>query len=655
MTGSSRPSANRGGSPGLVVIGCASEDAESLHEAMDALRRDGLEVELCEGLDGDPKQLSDVIDRHEGRGLYVLCRSPQLGRERVEELREILLARHVPFARTLTVAVGGRGALADRIRAGLRRASARVSGPNRAVEAITRGVTLASEDEEPTLVGKREGVPEELELVQSQPLPLPPRLPRVPTPPPRPAEDSVVEAVELVELAEDRASEWSVPTIATDLDLSDLDNTGPTRSPAPGETTAPSLQPALITGNTSVGPAPALITGDTVVGVKLPRGLREAAGRWPLSGPDGARAGIPSELEPATTPFPRISPSSLASLGVNLGAAPSSIAASGATLPAPTSLPSPSLRAMPTSLPAPGAAMSSSPSFPAPSPLLSPGAATSSSPSFPVPPGAAASSSASFPGFASSSSPSFDAPSELELEPEPDISPLLAGPPSLPLAPPPAPPPGPAPAAWASASGAAASLSDEPVEGRGKLLPWVLGAVALSLLVLVIALALSTGDGTAEVASGDEPAADDAPSSTPSPSEPTPADGDDGDPSADEASLPPGGVYPVVAALEARKVRALDVLLVATTWGKPSNYSAAAAYCKGLDVEGIKGWRLPLIGELHSLAQANMISRGMFWSSTSSDTFGDGHMAWNARRGYALPFAADAVPVCVRGEGVSGS
>jgi hypothetical protein len=409
------------------------------------------------------------------------------------------------------------------------------------------------------------------------------------------------------------------------------------------------------------------------VGVKLPRGLREAAGRWPLPGPDGARAGIPSELEPATTPFPRISPSSLASLGVNLGAAPSSIAASGATLPAPTSLPSPSLRAMPTSLPAPGAAMSSSPSFPAPSPLLSPGAATSSSPSFPapspllspgaatssspsfpVPPGAAASSSPSFPGFASSSSPSFDAPSELELEPEPDISPLLAGPPSLPLAPPPAPPPGPAPAAWASASGAAASLSDEPVEGRGKLLPWVLGAVALSLLVLVIALALSTGDGTAEVASGDEPAADDAPSSTPSPSEPTPADGE-GDVQTDEASMPPGGVYPVVAALEARKVRALDVLLVATTWGKPSNYSAAAAYCKGLDVEGIKGWRLPLIGELHSLAQANMISRGMFWSSTSSDTFGDGHMAWNARRGYALPFAADAVPVCVRGEGVSGS
>jgi hypothetical protein len=676
MTGSSRPSANRGGSPGLVVIGCAREDAESLHEAMDALRRDELEVELCEGLDDDPKQLSDVIDRHEGRGLYVLCRSPQLGRERVEELREILLARHVPFARTLTVAVGGRGALADRIRAGLRRASARVSGPNRAVDAITRGVTLASEDEEPTLVGKREGVPEELELVQSQPLPLPPRLPRVPTPPPRPAEDSVVEAVEVLEIpAEELASEWSVPRIATDLDLSDLDNTGPTKSPAPGETTAPSSEPAVITGNTSVGPAPALITGDTVVGVKLPPSLREAAGRWPLPGPDGARAPSPYELEPATTPFPRMTPSNLAALGVNLGAASPSFAGSGATLPAPTSLPSPSpialpppsMRAMPTSLPAPSAASSSSPSFPAPSPSFSPGAAASSSPSFPAPSGAAASSSPSFPapsgaaassspsfpGLASSSSPSFDAPSELELElePEPDVSPRLAGPPALPLAP----PPGPAPAAWASASTSAASLSDEPVDGRGKLLPWVLGAVALSLLVLVIALALSAKDGTAEVASGDEPAADDAPSSTPSPSEPTPGDGDEGDASADEASLPPGGVYPVVAALEARKVRALDVLLVATTWGKPSNYSAAAAYCEGLDVEGLKGWRLPAIGELYSLAQANMISRGMFWSSTSADTFGDGHMAWNARRGYALPFAADAVAVCVRGEGVSGS
>ena len=46
--------------------------------------------------------------------------------------------------------------------------------------------------------------------------------------------------------------------------------------------------------------------------------------------------------------------------------------------------------------------------------------------------------------------------------------------------------------------------------------------------------------------------------------------------------------------------------------------------------------------------------RGYFWSSTAADTFGDNHLAWNVRRGYAEPHDKDATAVCVRG-GVSGS
>ena len=38
----------------------------------------------------------------------------------------------------------------------------------------------------------------------------------------------------------------------------------------------------------------------------------------------------------------------------------------------------------------------------------------------------------------------------------------------------------------------------------------------------------------------------------------------------------------------------------------------------------------------------------------ASDTFGDGHMAWNGRRAHALPYATNALAVCVRGE-ASGS
>lgn len=586
-------------------MGCASEDAESLGEAVEALRRDGLEVELCEGLDHDPRRLSDVIDRHAGRGLYVLCRSPRLGRERVEELREILLARHVPFARTLTVAVGGRGALADRIRAGLRRASARTSGPNRAVgfDAAPR-VTNATEDEEPTLVGKREGgePDEELELVPSQPLPPPPRVP-----PPSPAPREVSVAVEAVDTDllnnEETNAGWSVPTIATaaDLDLSDLDegNTGPTRAPR-GDTTSVGTQPALITGNTAVGPAPAMITGDTVVGERLPRALREAAGRWPLQAPDGGRPG-PEGGDASTTPFPRMS-----------------MPAAAPSLPPPPSV-TPSL-VSPPSLPPPSAA----PSLVLPPPLPPPSVGPSlvSPPTMP-PPSAAA--SASFPA-ASASFPS--------------ASGSAAARPSS--------PPGPPPGAWAS--GSASAVLDDPPIGRSKLLPLLLGVVALSLLALVIALAVSHDDREAEVASADQATAGgDAPATPPTPSAATPADRA-GDAKADDPAPEAPAVYPVVAALESRKVRALDVLLVATTWGKPSDYSTASAYCDALDVEGLRGWRLPHIGELFSLAQASMLSRGMFWSSTAADTFGDGHMAWNARRWHALPHSADAVALCVRGE-----
>lgn len=568
MTPSSRPSANRPGA-GLVVMGCAGEDAESLRDALEALRQDGLEVELCDGLDHDPKRLSELIERHDGRGLYVLCRSPRLGRERVEELREILLARHIPFARTLTVAVGGRGALADRIRSGLRRASARSSGPNQVASStgtpqlVSTGrsrpvrTTHATEDEEPTLVGKRETG----ELDMSEPEPSIPRpAPPAPAPaapessPPR-AEISVIEAIDEDLLTEDTsASQSGAAIVSADLDLSDLDqgNTGARRAPLP-DITSVGPAPAMITGNTVVGPAPTMLTGDTVVGERLPPALREAAGRWPLSTAP-VRSPAPSselELEPSTMPLPRLRPSG----------------------PFPAPPPSP---------------VSSSPD---------PSAWPSASMSGPTSP-------------AASGAPSFSAPGT-------------------------------------SASDLGSSV--EPA-ARSKALPWALGGVALLLLALVIALAVSSEPSTPEVASSDAATADDAASASPSPADAPPAE----DTKADATPKAPP-VYPVVTALRSRQVRALDVLLIATAHGKPSDYPAAAAYCDGLEIEGLGGWRLPRIGELSSMAAANMIARGMYWSSTAADTFGDDHMAWNVRRGHASPYGEQAVAVCVRGEAVTGS
>ncbi len=562
MAAPSRPSANRQGAD-LVVMGCAGEDAESLREALEALRQDGLEVELCEGLDHDPKRLSDLIERRDGRGLYVLCRSPNLGRERVEELREILLARHIPFARTLTVAVGGRGALADRIRAGLRRASARTSGPSRSAKgsakepakgaatprlipaARSRGLpTVATEDEEPTLVGKRE-----LDEFESSPTVPPlasaPR-PAPPAPPAPTPEISVVETIDEDLLTEDTSASWSgAAIVSADLDLSDLDagNTG--RGPVPQlETTAVGVVPALITGDTVIGPTPAIITGDTLVGGKLPRSLREAAGRWPLS-TDPQTAGLPAELEPVTMPLPRSTPASPA------GALPRP--------PAP-----------PPSGPPPGA-------WASPSPAAS----------------------------------------------------MLGAP--------------------ASTSTAGMSTVRGVSAGRIKPLPWALASVAVLLFALVMALAVSDDPADSEVASSSTPSGGDAATPDRAASDSSPGDAEATPDPTPEARVD----YPVVTALRSRKVRALDVLLIATTLGNPSDYPAAAAYCDSLEIEGLRGWRLPQIGELSTLATANMISRGMYWSSTAADTFGDDHMAWNVRRGHAAPHNEDAVAVCVRG-GASG-
>lgn len=578
MTASSRPSANRAGAA-LVVVCCAADDAESLRDALTALRGDGLEVELVEGLDQDPKQLIDVIDRRESEGLYVLCRSPRLGRELVEELREILLSRHIPFARTLTVAVGGRGALADRIRSGLRRASTRITGPNRSVggvapELVSTGrsrplrTTNATEDEEPTLVGKRdlEGIASRPSVARppasgrARPLisPPPPMAPPMaktiaktvapataPAAPP-PTEVSVVEMIDEDLLADDLGALLDDAGPVADLDLSDLDQTG-ARRPSGVDNTSVGLSPALITGNTVIGPAPAMITGDTLQGEKLPPKLRELAERWPpppSTTPAASAQSGPIELEPATTPIPRLSQ------------------------PAPSASPS------------------------TPAPLASP--------------------SAPAPSFSPGAPPSPAVPTAIPATPSTSHS--------LPI-----------------------------VAGRTKALPWALGGVAVLLLALVIGLAVS-GDDDPEGASS-EAAADDA---APAPSTPSPDAKDEAKADSDEPEPSGPRTYRVVDALKSRKVRALDVLLIATDRGKPGDYPSAEAYCGGLEIEGLAGWRLPHVGELSSLADANMIGRGMYWSSTASDTFGDGHMAWNVRRSHAQPHDDDAIAVCVRG-GARGS
>lgn len=619
-----------------MLVCCAREDAEPLSETLSVLREDGLEVELVEGLDEDAKRLTAVIEKHGGAGLYVLCRSPRLGREQVEELRELLLARHVPFARTLTVAVGGRGALADRIRSGLRRSSTRGGGSSRSA-ASSRGAsarassgrvsitpTDTTEDEEPTLVGRRDALgttppspprppakprpPSGTSAVNKRP-PAPPRppasaskppAPSKPPPPPAPdAADSMVATatesmIEEIETSPEDTS-LSNPRISmSDLDLSDLDDSiTDMRMPAE-ESTSEGQLTAQISGDTVIGPMPAMITGDTLTGEKIPEDFRKKM---------AALGGVWPEPRPATTePAP--------------------------ALPAPESTPTAadSGEAFAPSLPefSDSAAHETNP---AAEDVTRPGSSEDSNAAPALPPPDEAEDVATVPVPALTTPRPVVATNSSPLEstvPTPVVQASNE--------------PGPAPVgpSFASSSGSLPSW-----------LPWALGGAAVLLLCVVVAVAAWPDDEPDEVASNEatsEPKDDDAPKPE---ADPTPEKKAEAAP---PVKPPPPKTYPVLAALRTRQVRALDVLLVATETSNADDHAAASQYCEALEIAGLGGWRLPDVGELRSLSDAQMIqSNKYYWSATAADLFGDTHLAWYGRRKYAKPHAKAALTQCVRG------
>lgn len=96
----------------------------------------------------------------------------------------------------------------------------------------------------------------------------------------------------------------------------------------------------------------------------------------------------------------------------------------------------------------------------------------------------------------------------------------------------------------------------------------------------------------------------------------------------------------VYRALSERKVRALDLLLVApepvVKWRRRTSvrklsFEDATSYCADLDIGGVTGWRLATIGELSTLTAGRMLDRGKFWSVTKADTFGQSRVVWNSQ------------------------
>lgn len=107
----------------------------------------------------------------------------------------------------------------------------------------------------------------------------------------------------------------------------------------------------------------------------------------------------------------------------------------------------------------------------------------------------------------------------------------------------------------------------------------------------------------------------------------------------------------VVAALKSRKIRAMDTLLVTTKARDGLPLVAAEEHCASLVVEALGGWRLPHVGELHSLNGAKILGRSMYWSSTIGDAFGDRAMVLSGRTGGSSPVSVGSTSVstlCVR-------
>jgi hypothetical protein len=126
---------------------------------------------------------------------------------------------------------------------------------------------------------------------------------------------------------------------------------------------------------------------------------------------------------------------------------------------------------------------------------------------------------------------------------------------------------------------------------------------------------------------------------------PETADTDQGDaPQAIDAAV-------IDEALEGRKIRELEHLLVSRASRKKRLFAEAEAYCQALEVAGISGWRLPEIGELFSLSGARLVRRYVFWSKTVGDAGGERRLTWNAKRKRIRPMSPKwrgGRTVCVR-------
>jgi hypothetical protein len=652
---SSGQQATRTQGAGPVVICCAAADAGAIATVARELQADGHTVEVVAGVESDPRRLAPVIDRCRGEGLYVLCRSRSLGRDAVDELRDVLLARHVPFGRTLTVASTRPRELRERIVASLSRVAAgrvrRMSNvpPEGAPPKVRRTTQLGSPS--PVVQPRPEQKAEAAAAAERE------KKKRRGTQLGIPVADVARLAREMHEKAD---------TAATTIPSDPEDPSGP--SPEE-DTVATAAAPDADTRVDAVGPTgPEMIETDppetdtfedetpTNTRLRPPRNAAAAAAR------DAREATARALEEPPTEPLRKAASREEVAARVNepdpetdtLEFSKQEIASPRPSKPPPPPPPAPRAAVKPAPRLAPdptedsvGRAVITAEDLADlggtdPKIKLSQARPEDDFDSIPIRSGDTKVQSLLEAGLVRSGDTAVVHVDDVRSGATVRVPALPSGT----VTPPP-------PPASAELGGPVPMVAQQPARNP-IVLPAALAGGAL-LLGIIAAIAFTAGDD-------DDSDDDDAIAQSDAAKKSAQADGKGGGGGSTPASEGGGegesaGSDVAVGAprtkvgeaLRSREVQALDILLVTTKTAGPLEYAAAADYCGGLEVAGLSKWRLPDIGELMSLSAAGMTSGGYHWSSTPADTFGDSHLVWYAKRSRVVEREKPNFVVCVRG------
>jgi hypothetical protein len=82
-----------------------------------------------------------------------------------------------------------------------------------------------------------------------------------------------------------------------------------------------------------------------------------------------------------------------------------------------------------------------------------------------------------------------------------------------------------------------------------------------------------------------------------------------------------------------------DGIVYAPLQAPKRDFHAAAQMCEEMNRGSVGGWRMPKLGEIHTLAAAHVIERGVYWSGTEADGFPGFGLIWSEKNTRAAPIA----------------